>query len=132
MSDVSRRNGLSFPQAEMTGHGLTKTESTVVTVTHLLVKMKVMKAPAWYIDQGTARDLSVTCDFCYRCYKGVRGKRCATCRTKVYCGGECRALDWKVHKFVCRVGEAVGGRTTGKNKNRKGTFGQLYDKLSLL
>ena len=132
MSDVSRRNGLSFPQAEMTGHGLTKTESTVVTVTHLLVKMKVMKAPAWYIDQGTARELSVTCDFCYRCYKGVRGKRCATCRTKVYCGAECRALDWKVHKFVCRGGEAVGGRTTGKNKDRKGTFGLLYDKFSLL
>ena len=63
-SDMSRRNGLSFPQAEMNGHGLIKTESTVVTVTHLLVKMKVMKAPAWYIDQGTARELSVTYDFC--------------------------------------------------------------------
>ena len=45
------------------------------------------------------------CDFCGQYYEGVRGHRCSRCLTKVYCGVNCRDLDWKVHKLVCREGE---------------------------
>ena len=42
------------------------------------------------------------------------GRRCSRCLTKVYCGEECRDLDWVEHKQVCREGEVQRKRKGGQ------------------
>jgi len=59
------------------------------------------------------------CDFCALNYSGVRGHRCSKCKTKVYCGEQCRDLDWGVHKLVCREGEEVRKRKAGKQRRKQ-------------
>ena len=50
------------------------------------------------------------------------------CLTKVYCGEQCRDLDWGVHKLVCREGEEGRKKKGGKQiRKQKGT--EMYDRL---
>ena len=48
----------------------------------------------------------------------MKGHRCSTCLTKLYCGEECRNQDWVVHQLVCREGE-VGRKIRGGQQERK-------------
>jgi len=68
------------------------------------------------------------CDYCALFYRGVRGHRCSRCLTKVYCGEQCRDLDWGVHKLVCREGEEERKKKVGKQM-RKQKGGEFHDTL---
>ena len=59
------------------------------------------------------------CDFCTQHYQGVRGHRCSGCKTKLYCGEECRDQDWGVHKLVCRKGEEARKKKGGSKERRQ-------------
>ena len=67
-------------------------------------------------------------DYCAMYYKGVRGKRCSRCLTKVYCGEDCRDLDWRVHKLVCREGEVERKKKAGQQGRKQ----EGRDKMSHL
>ena len=57
------------------------------------------------------------CDYCAQPGSG-RDHRCSKCFTVVYCGVDCRDQDWGVHKLVCRDGEELRKRKTGKTGRR--------------
>ena len=59
----------------------------------------------FYTRMGCESD-AFRCDYCVMPgSSGNKGHRCSRCLTKVYCGRECRDLDWRVHKFECSEGE---------------------------
>jgi len=72
-----------------------------------------------YIRKGCFEGRAFMCDYCgLPGTSGNMGRRCSRCLTKVYCGEECRDLDWVVHKLVCREGE-VERKMKGSQQDRK-------------
>ncbi|KLO08506.1 hypothetical protein SCHPADRAFT_1000917 [Schizopora paradoxa] len=54
-----------------------------------------------------------TCDFCWRSSPDLNLKKCAGCKTTVYCSTECQRLDWKEygHKNDCKASSTLDKRT---------------------
>jgi len=74
---------------------------------------------ALYTNKGFFEGLAFLCDFCgLPGTGGNMGHRCSRCLTKLYCGKECRDLDWVVHKLVCKEGE-VERKRKGSQLDRK-------------
>jgi len=63
---------------------------------------------------------NVAAELCHYC--GLTGDerphRCSRCKTKVYCGEECRNADWQlVHKDICNKGD-ISRKVLKKKKER--------------
>ena len=53
--------------------------------------------------QHPSKDLIVVnvCSFCHRTGKGL--KKCASCKTALYCSKDCQTSHWKRHKHFCKL-----------------------------
>ncbi|EME80475.1 uncharacterized protein MYCFIDRAFT_156218 [Pseudocercospora fijiensis CIRAD86] len=72
---------------------------------------------------------------CARCSKtGGPLKKCAKCRSILYCDRECQTLHWKMHKKECSrlaSSNTAATRTAGGSKNTAGGFTSIANNTFL-
>ncbi|MPC66530.1 Histone-lysine N-methyltransferase SMYD3 [Portunus trituberculatus] len=64
--------------------------------------------PFVYLVSGSLK--SLYCDFCMAKKSGKGLRRCSGCRLEHYCGRECQAAAWKIHRLECQRLKRVAPR----------------------
>ena len=84
------------------------------------------------IDTSSIKKKKNTCLFCLKEVEGLQG--CSRCLTAHYCGRECQAKHWPVHKNTCKDSNDTEDSNEklemkAENHYRQGNW-YIYQKLS--